>query len=196
MELMGPSGRIFAGMVVCVFFGSAMCLLGVVASLIREWSMLTVVCNVPFVLLFSYWWYGPFILFSIPTTSVPCPRFLPESPRWLVAANKIDDASKAICKIAKYNKFPCDHATVKRQCVLRPLPKTWNAKPRSGGGVEEELYEQCQIESNEAMSDERAQLMDLFRMRNLRKKTVIITFIWSLRNYLVRPWRYSIRTGS
>lgn len=58
MELMGPDGRIFAGIVVCVMFGFAMCLLGVVAFFVRNWKTLTIICNTPFVILFGYWWYG------------------------------------------------------------------------------------------------------------------------------------------
>ena len=52
---MGPSARIFSGMVVSIFFGSAMCILGIVAWALRHWVWLTLASNTPFVLLYSYY---------------------------------------------------------------------------------------------------------------------------------------------
>lgn len=56
MEIMGPSARVFAGMVICFFFATAMLLLGAVASLIREWTSIVLVSNAPFIVLFVYIW--------------------------------------------------------------------------------------------------------------------------------------------
>ncbi len=55
-ELMGLSGRIYSGLLICVFVGSCMFILGGLAYLIPDWSLLMLVCNTPFVLLFSLWW--------------------------------------------------------------------------------------------------------------------------------------------
>lgn len=56
MEFMGPPGRMFAGLLVCIFFGAAMCSLGLLAYVFRQWKILIIVCNAPFAILFSYWW--------------------------------------------------------------------------------------------------------------------------------------------
>jgi hypothetical protein len=55
MEFMGKSGRIFTGIAISMFFGAAMALLGVVAMFSRQWRLLTIVCNAPYVVLFIYY---------------------------------------------------------------------------------------------------------------------------------------------
>uniref|UniRef100_A0A1I7THC7 MFS domain-containing protein n=1 Tax=Caenorhabditis tropicalis TaxID=1561998 RepID=A0A1I7THC7_9PELO len=85
MEFMGNSGRIFSGLMISLFFGAAMALLGVVAMFIRRWRQLTFFCNAPFATLFCYYF------------------FLPESPRWSVSVGKWSEAKDQLKKIAKMN---------------------------------------------------------------------------------------------
>ncbi|PIC50435.1 hypothetical protein B9Z55_001332 [Caenorhabditis nigoni] len=85
MEFMGNSGRIFSGLMISLFFGAAMALLGVVAMFIRRWRPLTFFCNAPFAVLFCYYF------------------FLPESPRWSVSVGKWAEAKAQLKKIAKMN---------------------------------------------------------------------------------------------
>ncbi|EGT54198.1 hypothetical protein CAEBREN_08222 [Caenorhabditis brenneri] len=85
MEFMGNSGRIFSGLMISLFFGAAMALLGVVAMFIRRWRQLTFFCNAPFVVLFCYYF------------------FLPESPRWSVSVGKWSEAKAQLKKIARMN---------------------------------------------------------------------------------------------
>lgn len=65
MEFMGKSGRIFSGLMISLFFGAAMALLGIVAMFIRRWRQLTFFCNAPFVVMFSYYLFVFFILKSV-----------------------------------------------------------------------------------------------------------------------------------
>uniref|UniRef100_A0A915ID94 Organic cation transporter 1 n=1 Tax=Romanomermis culicivorax TaxID=13658 RepID=A0A915ID94_ROMCU len=113
MELIGPSRRIFAGMVVCIIFGLAMCALGFIASLIRSWSIITFVSNAPFAVLFIYWW------------------ILPESPRWLITEGKIDQAYKHLLKIAKFNKIVVDPSEIRRDCETLYYCTTCNKQGES-----------------------------------------------------------------
>ena len=53
LELMGPSYRTFAGMVICVFFACALALLAGIAYLCRHWFVLSLSLSVPAVLLVS-----------------------------------------------------------------------------------------------------------------------------------------------
>jgi hypothetical protein len=53
MEMMGPSARTYAGMVICIFFAAAMALLAVLSYLLRDWFKLTLVTSAPFFLLFA-----------------------------------------------------------------------------------------------------------------------------------------------
>lgn len=55
MEFMGESGRIFSSIMLDVFFGAALVLLGVLAMLVRRWRQLIFFSNAPFVVLFIYY---------------------------------------------------------------------------------------------------------------------------------------------
>uniref|UniRef100_A0A914VRE5 Major facilitator superfamily (MFS) profile domain-containing protein n=1 Tax=Plectus sambesii TaxID=2011161 RepID=A0A914VRE5_9BILA len=136
MEFMGKSGRIFSGIVISIFFGSAMAILGIVASFIREWRLLTLLCNAPYAILFSYYF------------------FLPESARWLVSVRKFDDAKKIMTKMAKTNR-----KTVNVNELM--------AKLRS-----------CPRASSQEEENNQHNVFDLFKTPNLRKKTLIITYVW------------------
>ncbi|CAI5438928.1 unnamed protein product [Caenorhabditis angaria] len=137
MEFMGNSGRIFSGLMISLFFGAAMALLGVVAMFIRRWRQLTFFCNAPFAFLFVY-------LF-----------FLPESPRWSVSVGKWEEAKKQLKKIAKMNG--------KQEVDVDELVDTM--KNHQNAAEEEETKRSHNV-------------TDLFRTPNLRKKTLIVTYIW------------------
>lgn len=83
---MGPGYRTFAGMMICLFFAVALMILAGLAYVFNSWFSLAIVTSVPFVTLFSYWW------------------FVPESPRWLLSYAKIDEAEVIVQSIAKWNK--------------------------------------------------------------------------------------------
>ncbi|XP_064466982.1 beta-alanine transporter-like [Ornithodoros turicata] len=85
MELMSPDKRTFSGMLVCIFFAIAMMALAGLASLLRDWFSLSLVCSVPFIALLALWWA------------------VPESPRWLLSHNRLLEAEVLVQKIAKKN---------------------------------------------------------------------------------------------
>lgn len=53
--------------------------------MLRHWYTLSLATSVPFVLLFSYYW------------------IIPESPRWLLSKNRIDEAEVIVQHMAKVN---------------------------------------------------------------------------------------------
>lgn len=53
--------------------------------LLRHWYTLSLATSVPFILLFSYYW------------------IIPESPRWLLSKNRIDEAEVIVQHMAKVN---------------------------------------------------------------------------------------------
>jgi len=53
--------------------------------LLRHWYTLSLATSVPFILLFSYYW------------------IIPESPRWLLSKNRIDEAEAIVQQMAKIN---------------------------------------------------------------------------------------------
>ncbi|GAB0100615.1 Beta-alanine transporter [Sergentomyia squamirostris] len=82
-----------------------------------------------------------------------CFFILPESPRWLIATGKYSKAVKILQKMAQVNGkvLPCDFELTLRQKVEAAKPTT-----------ETQAYG----------------VMDLVITPNMRKKTLIITFIW------------------
>ncbi|XP_050356078.1 uncharacterized protein LOC126777171 [Nymphalis io] len=91
LELMPPARRTYTGIVVGMLFASGMCLLALLAYLLRDWFYLSLATSIPFVLLFGYYW------------------LIPESPRWLVGRGRIADAEKVLRNLAKRNGIILEH---------------------------------------------------------------------------------------
>ncbi|XP_060072921.1 organic cation transporter protein-like isoform X4 [Ylistrum balloti] len=86
MEMVGPSKRMWAGIVIEYFFASGLVILGGVGYAFRQWKYTEIACSAPIVFFLLYWW------------------LIPESPRWLISQGKIDEANNIIKKAAKVNK--------------------------------------------------------------------------------------------
>ncbi|KAJ8673336.1 hypothetical protein QAD02_004598, partial [Eretmocerus hayati] len=153
LELMGPRYRTFAGMVICIFFATAMSLLALLSYLLRHWYTLSLAISVPFVLLFSYYW------------------IIPESPRWLLSKNRIDEAEEIVQTMARVNGkvIPPNFLRTMELEIMRRERAACNG-------------ENCG-ESTEADLDNRAPVisatpMDLLTNPNIRKKFFILAFDW------------------
>jgi hypothetical protein len=74
----------------CTFYSLGLMGLALVTTLVHDWFMLSLVTSVPFLLYFFY------IL------------VMPESPRWLLAKGKLEDALKVLETMARVNgkEFP------------------------------------------------------------------------------------------
>ncbi|XP_061193507.1 organic cation transporter protein-like isoform X1 [Saccostrea echinata] len=86
VEIVGPSKRLWAGVVIEYFFAIGLVILCLIGYLIRDWKYNEIAVSVPSALLLSYWW------------------LLPESPRWLINRRKYEEAKVIIRKIANRNK--------------------------------------------------------------------------------------------
>ncbi|CAG7826475.1 unnamed protein product [Allacma fusca] len=94
MEFLTPNFRRVASAVSPI--GEAIMLLGLLGYFIRPWRSLVWAKCIPFL--------GLFFVFP----------FLPESPRWLLRNNKIEDAHKILARMAKTNgKEPIDLETLR-----------------------------------------------------------------------------------
>ncbi|KAL4717573.1 hypothetical protein ACJJTC_000722 [Scirpophaga incertulas] len=85
LELMPPQQRTYTGIVVGMLFASGMCLLALLAYLIRDWFYLSLATSLPFISLFGCYW------------------LIPESPRWLVGRGRIAEAEKVFRNLASKN---------------------------------------------------------------------------------------------
>ena len=75
--------------------------------LLRHWFALSLATSVPFVLLFSYYW------------------IIPESPRWLLSKNRIDEAEVIVQRMARINgKTVPSNFLRKMEVTLRAEPIT------------------------------------------------------------------------
>lgn len=83
---MGPNYRSFVTVLTCMFYTLGLMMLSGITYLIRDWVYLGVATSAPFFLYYFYWF------------------FLPESPRWLLAKGRFEEASKILETLAKVNK--------------------------------------------------------------------------------------------
>ncbi|XP_050574402.1 organic cation transporter 1-like isoform X4 [Bombus affinis] len=155
LELMGPRYRTFAGMVISMFFASAMSLLAVLGYLLRHWFTLSLATSVPFVLLFSYYW------------------IIPESPRWLLSKNRIDEAEVIVQRMAKINgrTVPNNFLRKMEMEILRRQGVSCNG---TNSGENPEPNPETEVRSPPPA----ATPMDLIRNPNIRKKFFILAFDW------------------
>ncbi|XP_033741202.1 organic cation transporter protein-like [Pecten maximus] len=86
VELVGPSKRKYAGIVIEFFFASGLMALAGISYLVRHWYYISIICSTPPVLFLLYWW------------------LIPESLRWLISKRKYEEANTIIQKAAKVNK--------------------------------------------------------------------------------------------
>ncbi|GLG96485.1 Organic cation transporter protein [Gryllus bimaculatus] len=86
MEMVGPSKRLVAGVIVQAFFTLGYILTAAFAYFIRDWRLLQGAVSLPGIVFFSYWW------------------FVPESPRWLITKGRSDTARSVLHKAAKENR--------------------------------------------------------------------------------------------
>ncbi|CAL7934703.1 unnamed protein product [Xylocopa violacea] len=157
LEMMGPRYRTFAGMVISMFFASAMSLLALLGYLLRHWYTLSLATSVPFVLLFSYYW------------------IIPESPRWLLSKNRIDEAEVIVQRMAKINgrTVPNNFLRKMEMEILRRQGVSCNGTNGPGENNQEST------EATENRSPPPAATpMDLVRNPNIRKKFFILAFDW------------------
>lgn len=90
LELVGPNYRSFVTVMTCTFYTFGLMALALVTTLVHDWFLLSLVTSVPFLLYYFY------IL------------IMPESPRWLLAKGKLEDALKILETMARVNgkEFP------------------------------------------------------------------------------------------
>jgi MFS transporter, OCT family, solute carrier family 22 (organic cation transporter), member 4/5 len=135
MEMVGPNYRLFAGVVIQMFFSVGYVLTAAFAYFFTSWRDLQIYLTLFGVLFFTYWW------------------LIPESTRWLISQNRIDEAKNLIGKAAKYNKVTVP-ADVLENLVDKPT----------------------EVQAME--NTHKPSVIDLFRYPNLRRKTMLIFFNW------------------
>lgn len=85
LELVGPEYRSFVTVMTCTFYTFGIMMLAGVTYLVRDWIHMCLLTSVPFLVYFLYMFV------------------MPESPRWLLAKGKFEDALKILEVMARVN---------------------------------------------------------------------------------------------
>jgi Sugar (and other) transporter len=120
LELVGPNYRSFVTVMTCTFYTFGLMGLAVVTTLVHDWFILSLVTSVPFLLYFFY------IL------------IMPESPRWLLAKGKLEDALKILETMARVNgkEFPESFHNKLEMMVIREKHRTKKKKEHNIGAMD------------------------------------------------------------
>lgn len=138
LELVGPNYRSFITVLTCMFYTFGLMMLAGITYLIRDWSQLALATSLPFCFYYSYWF------------------FLPESPRWLLAKGKFEQATKILETLASVNgkELPTSFKQQLKQRILYRKSRSEESLIKSPG------------------------LKELCGSPNLRLKTSLITLNW------------------
>lgn len=137
LELVGPSYRSFVTVLTCTFYTFGIMMLAGVTYMVRDWVRMCLYTSVPFLLYFLY-------IFV-----------MPESPRWLLAKGRLEQALKILEVMAKCNgkKLPDSFRLKLDERMRRNKLKVKKAEKHMGA-------------------------LDLCRTPNMRLKTILITLNW------------------
>lgn len=121
----------------CVFYTLGLILLSLVTYLLRDWRSLALATSLPFFFYYFYWFV------------------LPESPRWLLMREKLEEANKVLKTIARING--------------KELPEEYTIK------LQRQVIQQKEKGMSQAKS---VSVFALCRTPNMRLKTCLITLNW------------------
>lgn len=121
----------------CVFYTLGLILLSGITYLLRDWRSLALATSVPFLFYYFYWFV------------------LPESPRWLLMRERLEEANTILKNIARVNN--------------KELPEEFTTKLQKL--VLEQKEKGCKATKN-------ASVFALFKTPNMRLKTCLITLNW------------------
>lgn len=137
LELAGPNYRSFVTVMTCIFYTLGLILLSGITYLLRDWRSLALATSVPFLFYYFYWFV------------------LPESPRWLLMRERLEEANTVLKNIARVNN--------------KELPEEFTIKLQKL--VLEQKEKGCKSAKN-------ASVFALFKTPNMRLKTCLITLNW------------------
>ncbi|MCP9260573.1 Organic cation transporter 1 [Dirofilaria immitis] len=109
---------------------------------------------------------------------------IPESPRWLVSVGRHAEAINIIKRLAKINgrnDVDVDDLMARVELVAESMTKNWLSWLRK-------FTRNCDLTIHSNVYN----LFDLFRTPNLRKKTVLITYIWFVNAVVYNCLTYNI----
>ncbi|KAJ9582501.1 hypothetical protein L9F63_003194 [Diploptera punctata] len=137
MEILGGWWRMAISVLFHIPFSMGHSLMAAVAYYARDWQTFQLAISLPSIFLICYWWV------------------LPESPRWLLAVGRDEEAVKILQQAAKYNRLDVSNIAEKIATISIHKKKL-----------------------KEDEEEKKANITDLFRTPNMRMKTLCMYFNW------------------
>jgi len=149
-EICGPKYRTYFGILTQFPFGCGAALLPVIAYFIRQWQNLQLAISVPCVLLGIFYWT------------------IPESPRWLMAEGRFDEAMAILKAGAKRNKkqLPSDDELMEMM------------KSISADEEDKEVVVEVELSTGQKIFKVFDEIFVLVKTPEMRKRTLNIFFSW------------------
>uniref|UniRef100_A0A1B0DPS5 Major facilitator superfamily (MFS) profile domain-containing protein n=1 Tax=Phlebotomus papatasi TaxID=29031 RepID=A0A1B0DPS5_PHLPP len=139
LELVGPAYRSFVTVMTCTFYTFSLMMLAGITAVIDDWRALSLYTSMPFILYFLYVF------------------LMPESPRWLLAQGRLEEALKVLETMARVNGKDFPHwfrDKLQHRVAFRKLHGDAEKPQRRVGAF------------------------DLCKTPNMRLKTILITLNW------------------
>jgi len=149
-EICGPKYRTYFGILTQFPFGIGAALLPLIAYFIRDWQNLQLAISLPCVLLALYYW------------------FVPESPRWLMAEGRFEEAIKILKGGAKCNDrtLPSDDELLEMMQAIKEDEEDKKEEETRVLSTSEKIYE---------VFDE---ILVLVKTPEMRKRTLNVFYSW------------------
>ncbi|XP_067034389.1 organic cation transporter protein-like [Acropora muricata] len=138
MEIVQINQRTAGGIFNNMFVTGGFLALSLFAYLIRDWRYLMLAASLPGIPLLLFWW------------------LIPETPRWLIAKNRLEDAHQLLMKYATVNGKQVDSTQLMH--AIQELKK--------------------EDDKNQDANRKTYSILDVFRTAKLRKRTIICSFNW------------------
>lgn len=136
-ECVGKEYRSIVGLAQKYGWATAFITLPGIVWLVRDWFYIQLIATLPFFFLISIYW------------------LVPESPRWLLSQNRLEEAEISVEKCLRSNNIKIAH--------LRETLLILSENMKNKIGKEQE---------------HRPNILDLFKTPNMRRKTLILCYAW------------------
>lgn len=103
IEMVGPEKRTLCTIMTNIAYSLGLVLLSLIVYLVRDWRQLALATSLPFLSFFFYWWYDNNFFFRTCDLYFFAFRVLPESPRWLLARGRFEEAEEVLKTMARVN---------------------------------------------------------------------------------------------
>jgi len=180
-EMFPAEQRTVAGLVVQVFWGIGMCVLALIAYLVRNWRHLLIATCVPSVVVIPLLW------------------IVPESIPWLVAKRRVKEAKQILQKAAKFNgvELPAEFRLSEEEAALlqngkKNDVKSNEEKPSVSVRIRNKAGSMFKRKPKEKSAD--YTLLDVFKSAKLRIFALIMCYLWCVSSLVY--YGLSLSTGS